>query len=284
MNLLVPAIVAMLMVSIGMSLSLRDLVARWSQLTPSNWLRLLFATFVAPPAILLCAARFIPLTLSELAGLFMVSVAPGAPLLTRNMARRGFDMKVAAAYQIWGAVLTPLVLPLIVAVVGQFYNRQVWISPVLLLREIALKQFVPLLIGMACLRFLPAFSQKARSILNLLGNALLTLVIVLMVIKLGPFLAQITLWLFVAALLLAVGSMAAMTLIGEKNSYAVKTLALSNANRHVGLAMLLSGQYLGNSKPLVAIACYAILASILILSYARFFGRKDEPHYQARAA
>jgi len=62
---------------------------------------LLLATFIVPPAVALLLARILPLNLSETAGLFMVAAAPGAPLLTRNLARRGFDMHLAASYQVW---------------------------------------------------------------------------------------------------------------------------------------------------------------------------------------
>jgi hypothetical protein len=49
-----------------------------------------------------------------MAGLFRVGAAPGAPLMTRNIANRGFDMQLAAAYQVWGGLLTPVMLPVVV--------------------------------------------------------------------------------------------------------------------------------------------------------------------------
>ncbi len=55
----------------------------------------------------------LPLGLPALAGLFLVSVAPGAPLMTRGAAKRGFNMQMAASYQVWGALLTPLMIPTI---------------------------------------------------------------------------------------------------------------------------------------------------------------------------
>jgi hypothetical protein len=47
-----------------------------------------------------CIANLFRLALGETAGLFTVGVAPGAPLLTRNLARKGFDMHLAASYQV----------------------------------------------------------------------------------------------------------------------------------------------------------------------------------------
>jgi len=153
MKNLLPFAVWILMISIGMSLNLRELVTNWRQLTIVNWLTLLLATFILPPALVLLMARVIPLQLSEVAGLFMVAVAPGAPLLTRGIAKKGFDMQLAASYQVWGALLTPVMIPLIVAAAGKLYNRDIWISPLVLVKQIAEKQFVPLLAGIALMYF-----------------------------------------------------------------------------------------------------------------------------------
>ena len=74
----------------------------------------------------------------------------------------------------------------------------------------------------------------------------------------------------VAAILLAFGCMAAVILVRWHNRMGSFTLALSNANRHVGLALLLSGQYLHNRDALPAVACYALAAPLLMTLAARF--------------
>src|SRR5689334_12335689 len=99
MALLLPSAVFLLMLSLGMSLRPRELFSHWRQLTLGAWLRLLAATFVVPPALALLLSNLFRLDLGETAGLFLVGVAPGAPLLTRNLARKGFDMHLAASYQ-----------------------------------------------------------------------------------------------------------------------------------------------------------------------------------------
>jgi hypothetical protein len=76
---------------------------------------LLAATFFVPP---LLAWRLLPLGGVATAGLFLIAVAPGAPLMTRGVAKKGFDMQIAASYQVWGALLTPLLVPLLVAFGG----------------------------------------------------------------------------------------------------------------------------------------------------------------------
>ncbi len=283
MRLLLPVSVFALMVSVGMSLRWRELVANWRRLTWSAWLRLLLATFIVPPAVALLLARILPLNLSETAGLFMVAAAPGAPLLTRNLARRGFDMHLAASYQVWGAVMTPIMIPLLVAGAAKLYGRDIWIPPMAVVIQILEKEFVPLLVGMALAHFTPVFSKKAQAVLNILANCTLTLVFVVLLWKMGPELRRVTPWVVLAAVLLVASSIAAMRLLMSTDLIGVRTLAVSNANRHVGLALLLSGQYIHNRDALPTVASYAIVVALLMLLAPKLF-RQRGPAARGAAA
>lgn len=281
MKALLPASIFVLMVSIGMSLHGRELVANWRRLTWGAWLRLLLATFIVPPAVALLLARILPLNLSETAGLFLVAATPGAPLLTRNLARRGFDMHLAASYQVWGAVMTPIMIPLLVYGAAKLYARDIWIPPMVLVVQIVEKEFVPLLVGMALAHFAPAFSKKAQPTMNRLGNVVLTLVFVILLWKMGPELRRVTLWVVVAAVLLLMASIGVMQLLMRTDRIAVRTLAVSNANRHVGLALLLSGQYMHSRFALPTVACYAIIVALLMMIAPKVFRQRESV---ARAA
>lgn len=276
MSFLLPASVFALMVSVGMSLSVRTLVANWRRPGWWWWLRLLIATFIVPPAIALLLYRLLPLDAAEGVGLFMVAVAPGAPLLTRNIAKRGFDMHLAASYQVWGACLTPLMIPLVVAAAGKLHNRDIWISPSLLAGQIVEKQFLPLLLGLALMHFAPGFSVKLGPTLNTVGNLVLTTVFIVALVKMGPALLSLTPWLPVAAIVLAIACIGAIRLILGANPVAARTLAISNANRHVGLALLLSGKYLHRRDALPAVACYAVVVAIAMFIYPKLVPKVEE--------
>ena len=280
MKFILPAAVFLLMMSVGMSLRHDKMLAAYRRLTWSAWLRLVLATFIAPPAIALLLPHIFPLTLPEMAGLFMVGVAPGAPLMTRNIAKKGFDMHLAAGYQLWGAVLIPVMIPLVVFTAGRFYDRDIWIPPRALLTEIAQKQFLPLLLGMTLAYLLPAMAAKLQPPMTVVGNVVLTVAIVLFLYKMGPVaLKALTPWLPVAALVLAVGSVLAIRLLLRADVVTDRTLAICNANRHVGLALLLSGQYLHANAALPAVAAYAIVAPLVMGATSKWFhrGEKAEP-------
>ena len=280
MKFILPAAVFLLMMSVGMSLRHDKMLAAYRRMTWSAWLRLLLATFIVPPAIALLLPHIFPLTLPEMAGLFMVGVAPGAPLMTRNIAKKGFDMHLAAGYQLWGALLIPVMIPLVVFTAGKLFDRDIWIPPRVLLKEIAQKQFLPLLLGMALAYLLPAIAAKLQPAMTVIGNVVLTVAIVAFLFKMGPAaLKALTPWLPVAALVLAVGSVLAIRLLLWADVLTDRTLAICNANRHVGLALLLSGQYLHAKAALPAVAAYAIVAPFVMGATSKWFhrGEKAEP-------
>jgi predicted Na+-dependent transporter len=137
------------------------------------------------------------------------------------------------------------------------------------LAVIAQQQFVPLLIGVALMYFAPAFSTKIRSPLNVIGNALLMVTLIILLVKMGPALTEVSPWVVIAVLLLAVGCIAASFAILIPATVATKTLVVCNVNRHVGLALLLSGTYFSSQKALPAIAAYALAAQLMIWLYAK---------------
>lgn len=276
MKLVLPAAVFLLMVSVGMSLRHREVIANLRRMSWLHWIGLVLATFIVPAGLALLLGRLLPLNLAEMAGLFMVGAAPGAPLMTRNIAKRGFDMQLAAGYQVWGGLLTPIMLPLVVGAAGLLYGRNIWIPPGDLLVQIAEKQFVPLLLGMVMARFLPAFSAKAQVWMNRIGNAVLMFGILAMLWFMREALkGLLTWWLPLGALLLALGSIAAIrVLVPTVDLSSRRTLEICNANRHIGLALLLSGHYLRAKGALPAVAAYALIAPFVMGGMSWWFNRQ----------
>src|SRR6476646_4711609 len=220
MQYLLPGAVFLLMISVGLGLKLTEVVANWRRMEWSGWLSLTVGTFIIPPAL-------------------PFGVAPGAPLLTRNLARKGFDMHMAASYQVWAALMVPLMIPMLVAAAGKLYGRDIWVSPGALLKQIVLKQFLPLACGMMIAWIAPRTSQRIQVSANVVGNVLFAALLAMVLFKMGPALKGITPLVPVAALLLAAGSMAAILMLPSSNQQVKTTFAICKENRHVGLALLL---------------------------------------------
>jgi len=269
MKLLLTTAIFLMMVSIGTSFRAKEMWNNTRRMGGWKWLRLLLAVFIIPPALALGLARIMPLSLAETSGLFLIGVAPGAPLLTRNVAKRGFDAQLAAVYQVWVALLTPIMIPLLVFGAAKLYDRDVWIPPSILLKQVAEKQFFPLILGMLLMYFAPALATRIRPALNAIGNTILFSFMAIILFKMRSELTHITPWVAIAAFLLAVGSMAIVPWIMRTEAVRDQTLSICNANRHVGLALLLSGQYLHAKNALPTVACYALVAPLVMWLYSK---------------
>lgn len=280
MKWIVQAAVFALMVSVGMSLRPSEVIVNLRRMRWTHWIGLVLATFIVPPALGLLLGRVLPLNRAEMAGLFFVGAAPGAPLMTRNIGKRGFDMHLAAGYQVWGGLLTPIILPLVVYLAGLLHGLTLWIPPADILKQIAEKQFVPLALGIILAQFSPAFSERATIWINRLGNAVLTVGIIAILWFMREALkGLLTWWLPLGSLLLAIGSVLAIPLLlADADPLAKRTLSICNANRHVGLAILLSGQYLHAKGALPAIAAYAVIVPFLLGGLSWWFHRNEKKH------
>ena len=128
---------------------------------------------------------------------------------------------------------------------------------------------MPLIVGMTLTWLAPAFSTHAQRILNIIGNTLLLVVLVGLLYKIGVALWKESPWVVVAALLLATGSLLGMQLLLGRPSATVQTLSVCNANRHVGLALLLSGQQSRDDRGVPVIAAYALAALLVMWLYAK---------------
>lgn len=261
----------LLMLSLGMSLRLTEVAARWRSMTFQTWTAISFATFVIPPAAALIFSRLFRLTPAETAGFFMVGVAPGAPLLTRNLAKKGFDPIIAASYQLWASIMIPAVVPILVFIAGKLYDRDIWISPQSLVPFVATRQLFPLALGMLLGWVWPNFCQRVQPALNRLGNAGLIFAVAVILYKIGPAIRDATPFVPVVALLLAITAIVAVRLYPLSDRPVREAFALCNVNRNVGLALLLTVKYLKISDALPALTCYVLIAPIIMLLYDKLF-------------
>ena len=111
--------------------------------------------------------------------------------------------------------------------------------------------------------------------MNIIGNLLLTAIIVALLWKMGPELKSTSPRIVVATFLLLVVSIAVMHFLMRADRIAVRTLAVSNANRHIGLVLLLMGRFRGTHNVLPVLASYAILVAIMLVVAPRIFRREE---------
>lgn len=265
----------LLMMGVGMSLDPREVVSRWVRLPRSYWLRVFAATFLLPPLLAMLLVGTLSLKGTLAASILLMSVAPGAPMLTRMVSKSGgdFDNRLAASYQIGVGLLIPLLTPCLVYLLGSHYHRVVWISPWTLAWQVASMQFLPLVAGLCIRHYLPAFADKASPWMSRFGNLLLLAYLLLILFGLRRVLLAVGPMAAGTAFAFAVGCMLIGHLLGGP------TIALCNSNRHVGLALLVAGvNFHENLRAMIPFfAAYALLAPLIMVGYSRLYSLRKGP-------
>jgi BASS family bile acid:Na+ symporter len=265
----------LLMVGVGMSLDARDVLAQYVSRPRGYWIRVVTAAFLAPPLVAMAIVGMAPLAVGTPAALLLMAIAPGAPLLTRMVSQKGslFEPRLAAAYQILVGLLVPVCTSGLLVLLGRYYHRDVWVSPGTLAVQVASLQFAPLVAGLAIRHYRPGWAEKAAPWMSRAGNVLL--VCYLLVILFG-----------LRRVLLAVGPVVAVTALGFAlaclaigHLLAGPTIALSNTNRHTGLAVLVTGLNFQERTPQILpfVAAYALLAPLVMGAYAVILRKRHGP-------
>jgi BASS family bile acid:Na+ symporter len=264
-----------MMGAVGMSLEPRDVISRWTHLPRGYWLRVMAATFLLPPAFAMLLVGTFTLAPEVRGGVLLMSIAPGAPMLTRMVAQKGvlFDPRLAASYQIVVGLLVPLLTPALLYMMGRYYHRDVWVSPLTLAWQVAIMQFLPLAVGLMVKHRFPGFALKAEPWMSRIGNLMLIGYLLIIVFTLGRVLRA------VGPVSAGTAVVFALACLAFGHWLAGSTIALSNTNRHVGLAMLIAGlNFKGQVKLVVPFfLAYALLAPLLMVAYAIWQRRLNRP-------
>jgi BASS family bile acid:Na+ symporter len=269
----------LMMAAVGMSLDRRAVVARWTHLSRRYWLGVIAATFVLPPILALTVVQALPLSPGIPAGLLLMSIAPGAPMLTKMVSRKGtfFDVELAASYQILVGLLVPVLTPLLLHVLGVLFHRDVWVNPLTLAWQVASMQFLPLIAGMLVRLKFPRFATRAEPWLNRIGNFMVLAYLLVVLFSLRRVLLAVGPISAGCAALLALGC------LGVGHFLAGPTIALSNTNRHLGMALLIAGMNFKERLNLVMpfFVAYAVLAPLVMTAYAIWMRKRMAPAEQA---
>ena len=101
------------------------------------------------------------------------------------------------------------------------------------------------------------------------------MVFAVMLWKMGPQLRAVTPWVALAVVLLMMATIGVMHLLIEGDPVMVRTFAVSNANRHVGLALLVSGRFMHAREALPVVASYAVAVAMMMVIAPRIFKSKE---------
>jgi predicted Na+-dependent transporter len=263
-----------LMLSMGMNLRFAGIVELWRR--PSLLLRCFGAAFIVVPLAGMAIVHLLPLSVEVRAGIAAMAIAPGAPAVYLKMLKGDGDRDLAGSFQATMALLSVVLIPLWLVFFAILYSDSATVPMAQLFKQVMVVQLVPMLCGAALSQWLPGLAEDLNQPLHQISQAMLVGVLVL-VLAIG-----LDLVLKAGVLpVLAVVLMAAVALLsghwlGGPGPVQRQTIAIANATRNAGLAIVLITLNFPNVKHeiLTTIAAYAVISGVAGKVYAHLYKKQ----------
>jgi BASS family bile acid:Na+ symporter len=257
------------------------LLATWRDATslfrnPLQLLRSLLAMNVLLPLFAAISLPLVVLRPPVAIALMALSVSPVPPFLPKKQLKLVGHQEYV--YGLLGAssLLTIVLAPVTVALIGIVFSREASISPAAIARVAALTIFMPFVLGLIVHRQIPTFALRASPVTSKVGVALLVAAIVPVLITMWPAMISLigdgTLLSIVA--FIAVG-LAIGHLLGGPDPHDRTVLALATATRHPGVALAIAaGTFPDEQLVAPALMLYLLVGAIASAPYVAWRKRQ----------
>lgn len=267
--------IMLLMLSLGLRTTRQSLLLLWRN--PRLLVGSVAAAFVVVPVVTYLMFQVLPLPFGVKAGLWAVSITPGAPMIYRAAMKRGVgDPELAVSFQVTVALLVVLLAPVWLEVASALTSGDYGMAPWVFLRQVSEVQLIPILVGMALHRWQPSLAERVQPMLVRIGNAALIVLAVVMLAVLGPrLLAAVRLWTAIATVVMAASAIIGGHLLAGPQPTARLTIANANAQRNPGLALTIIAWSTPEHRgaAVVAIVVYVVIAITMTALYTRVYGK-----------
>ena len=146
-----------LMLSIGLREGFENLTLLWRR--PGLLFRCVLASFVLVPIASMAIDTVVPMGDATRAGVAVMALCPGAPMLYRKLAGMKANTAVAGSYQVTMSLLAIVFVPLWIIILNILYFKQNPSSIVTVGKQIALVQIVPITVGIMIRGWLPQLAD-----------------------------------------------------------------------------------------------------------------------------
>ena len=177
----------------------------------------------------------------------LMALSPSAPLTLRKAGKAGGHSSLAAGLQVSAAIAAIISIPVMAMLFTHASGVDGWdIQPYHVAQQIGVSQVLPLGIGLLVRQYLPGWSEARAGFFSKLANVLLLVLVVVVLVKLTPFLlsfARHELFSIVVMAALVLASMAMGYALAGGNPKEQTTAALVISMRNPGLALLFAELY-----------------------------------------
>lgn len=272
-NLLIVLFVVLTMLSIGLGLTVGQVLATASR--GSLMARALLVNIVLIPVLAFVLVRVLPIDPRLGIGILLMAMAPGAaygPKLTQ-IARASIALSASLV-----AVLSVLVVVTLPATAALILPGETAIDSLRIARSLVLVEILPLALGLVVGARFASFSRAVQPPVTAASTILLVLVILATVAvswSVFPSLLQPAA-IFVATLLL-VGSLVLGYWLGGPGVDTRRALAITSVSRYAGIALFVAETSFPDPHVTAMIVAFGVLEVLVATPLAVIWGRQQRP-------
>ncbi len=261
-----------LLLGMGLNLTFEHITYLWRQ--PKMLIRSLLAAFVLVPIAAIIVLAVFQLPSDVRIGIILMACAPGAPLLYRKVSKMGWDASFAISFQETVSFLAVVLTPLLVATMSAIYRHDVSVTPQEIFKQVLAVQFIPLVIGLAIRKGIPELAEAIAEPIAKIANIMFLILTILILVKsLGIFI-HLGIVSILAIAVMAVASLLIGHVLGTPIPETQITLAISNATRNPGLALLIGVSDFTEEGIKPAIISYVLISAIIVAVYNQQMKRR----------
>ena len=261
-----------LMLSIGLSQGFTNLAMLWRR--PGLLGRCLIASYILVPIAAMIINQVLPMSFPVKAGLAMMAICPGAPMIYRKLLKGRALPNLAGSFQVTTALLAVVGVPLWLNIFSMIYPNEVTIDPFAIFRQVAIAQLIPIAIGLGIRAGFPDLADDLDQPVFKLGTFLLLGLIFVILIVALPKVLTAGVVPVIGAILFATACLIIGHFLGGPAPESRLTIAVANSTRNAGLALAIATDNFQDPGILSAIATYAVFSSVSGSIYSNLYQKK----------
>ena len=240
--------------------------------------RSLLAMFLIMPLFAITLAVMFNLRRTVEIDVVALAISAVPPLLPNKGSKAGGHTSYALGLMVIVAVLSIVVVPLAVTLIGWLVGRSFELAPGVVARVVLTAIVAPVLAGMAIRAYLPAVADRIEKPLGLVTKVLLLVaVLALLVGTAGRIWALADRSTVLAMSAFVVAGLAVGHVLGGPEPDHSVVLALSTACRHPGIAIGIVTANFPDVRPGATILLYMLVAAVICFPYIAWQRRHVAP-------
>jgi BASS family bile acid:Na+ symporter len=256
-----------LMLGMGLNLTIREVL--YLRDKPGLLLRALFASFVLVPIVAIIVAQIFPLSAPVRIGMILMAITPGAPLIYQKVSKMKWNSALAASYQVTVSFLVIVFLPFTIVLLSYLYPNEGAITPLQVFKQVLSVQFIPLAIGLGFRAGIPDLADDLQQFVARIGNSMFLALAMVILAKGLDAVLDTGIIPILAIALITVASLAIGHFLGGQDLDTRATLAIANATRNAGLALVISVLNFTKAEILSTVIVYALVSAFAVVIYNR---------------